>query len=182
MSIAILGMTVALALLILLLYLIFDMQQARSAAPLPPGRVLYADQGVAHDPPETLYGDAIRLKGRPDYLIQGHDGSIVPVELKSGKSPADYPYESHVMQLAAYCLLVDENYGIRPTHGIIQYADRAWQVPFDDALEEELLALLATMHTDRLAADVARSHAYPRRCAACNVRHACSQSLAANGN
>lgn len=181
MWIGILGITFALALIILLIYLIFDGQQARSEAALPHGRVLFADQGVAHDDTGTLYSDALALKGRPDYLIQSRDGGIIPVELKSGKSPTEYPYASHVMQLAAYCFLVDENYGIRPTHGIIQYQDNAWEVPYTDALEDELLALLKAMHHDRLQANVDRSHAFPRRCAACSVRYVCDQSLAGGG-
>ncbi|PJF38087.1 MAG: CRISPR-associated protein Cas4, partial [Phototrophicales bacterium] len=87
------------------------------------------------------------------------------------------PWESHVMQLAAYCTLVTETYGIRPPYGIIQYSDQAFAIDYSDELEEELLDLLAEMRQDLYASDVDRDHEDWRRCASCGVRGACSQRL-----
>ena len=53
---------------------------------------------------KPLYDPVIGLTGRPDYLVKkGKD--IIPVEVKTSRTP-EAPYDSHIFQLAAYCLLV----------------------------------------------------------------------------
>jgi hypothetical protein len=37
--------------------------------------------------------------------------------------------------LAAYCLLVEENFGVRSPHGILQYRDRAFAIDYTDDLK-----------------------------------------------
>ncbi|MCA9969366.1 MAG: Dna2/Cas4 domain-containing protein [Anaerolineales bacterium] len=144
---------------------------------LPGGNVIYAD-GAAWIPNDTpLYADDLCLVGRPDYLVEQADGQIVPVELKASRAPAE-PYEGHVLQLAAYCLLVEANYGVRPTHGILQYRDAAFAIDYSEELEEDLLDLLAEMREDLFADDLDRDHSDWGRCARCRLRGACVQRLA----
>ncbi|MCA9959200.1 MAG: PD-(D/E)XK nuclease family protein [Chloroflexota bacterium] len=149
--------------------------QARAG--LPPGNVIYADTGAwfANDTP--LYADHLQLVGKPDYLVEQDDGQIIPVEMKSGRAPTE-PHEGHVLQLAAYCLLVAENFGVRPTYGILQYRDKAFAIDYTDDLEEDLLDLLAEMRGDMYDIDLDRDHNDWRRCASCALRHVCDQRLA----
>ncbi|UCG25482.1 MAG: Dna2/Cas4 domain-containing protein, partial [Chloroflexota bacterium] len=102
--------------------------------------------------------------------------SIVPVEVKSGYAPRE-PYDGHVLQLAAYCLLVEEAYGIRPSHGILQYRDSAFAVDFSYELERDLLDLLEVMRDDALSEEVFRDHDDPARCSSCGLLTYCQQSL-----
>jgi hypothetical protein len=77
---------------------------------------------------QPLFARTYQLTGKPDYLVA--EGSrLVPVEVKSGRAP-EQPYPSHVLQLAAYCLLVEDCYDRRPSRGIIQYTDRAFEVDY----------------------------------------------------
>ena len=144
---------------------------------LPNGRILYNDAGgtwITND--EPLYDPQLRLVGKPDYLVEEANGMVVPVEIKSVRAPAE-PYESHLYQLAAYCLLVERAFGIRPSHGIIQYKDRAFAVDYTDELREDLLDLLAEMREDMLESQVDRDHNDWSRCARCGVASACTQRL-----
>lgn len=102
--------------------------------------------------------------------------AIVPVEVKTSRAP-EAPFDSHVMQLAAYCLLVHETYGARPPYGIVKYPERAFAVDYTPELEAELLETLAAMRAARRARDVPRSHDEPVRCLNCGVRDACDQSM-----
>ena len=111
------------------------------------------------------------------YLVEHAGGVIIPVEVKSAPAPPE-PYDGHVLQLAAYCLLVEENYGVRPPYGIIQYDDDAFEIEYTEDLEEGVLDLLAAMREDSFSADLARDHDDPRRCARCGFRDACAQALA----
>lgn len=171
------ALVVGLILLALALGLWLWSSRLEESAGLPDGRVIYADTGGWFANQETLYSNQLKLAGKPDYLVQEANGDIIPVELKSAQAPCQ-PHESHILQLAAYCRLVEEHYGVRPSYGIIQYSDRAFGVEYTDELEEDLLDLLADMRSDLFAADVARDHDEGARCARCGVRGQCGQRLA----
>jgi CRISPR-associated exonuclease Cas4 len=167
---------IALLLLALALGLWLWSRSLEERAGLPGGKLIYNDSGGWFSNDDVLVAHDLRLSGKPDYLVQDADGRIVPVELKSSNAPSQ-PYESHILQLAAYCLLVEENYGVRPAYGIIQYKDRAFSVDYTAELEDDLLDLLAEMREDMFAADVDRDHSDWARCSRCGVRNQCSQRL-----
>jgi len=151
-------------------------RRGRARSGLPQGRVIYTDTGGWGRLERPLFSRQFLLTGKPDYLVA--DGAdVIPVEIKSRRAPTQ-PYPSHILQLAAYCLLVEECYGRRPAYGIVKYADRAFEVDYTPTLEEELLATLEDMRTDLAAGDAPRSHDEPRRCRACGYRQRCDQQLA----
>lgn len=163
------------ALLIAGLLLLRQANRQRKHTGLPQGRVIYADTGAWDRVERPLFSRRHRLTGKPDYLLDD-DGEIVPLEVKSGAAPSQ-PYLSHVLQLAAYCLLVEETYDVRPSYGIIHYRDQTFAIDFTPELEDWLLATLDEMRQDTKANDVPRSHNNPVQCAACGYRPFCDQSL-----
>ena len=77
---------------------------------LPSREILYADVGSSFPTSAALTSSRYRLTGKPDYLVRVAEG-LVPVEVKSGRSPdSGRPYDSHVFQVAGYCLLVEDLY------------------------------------------------------------------------
>ncbi|MDQ3816942.1 MAG: CRISPR-associated protein Cas4 [Acidobacteriota bacterium] len=182
------------AIVILLLVALLSVvvaRKAESSSGLPAGQLIYSDtghptgrvaslitneQGVKQERPlvSARYG----LTGRPDYLVRTSDG-VVPVEAKSTRCPPNgRAYASHVMQLAAYCLLVEDSLGASVPYGIIRYADEEVLVEYSTRLRDELIALLEEMKGARLARDVHRSHRDARRCARCSMREICEEALA----
>jgi len=166
-----------LILIILALLLWLIARGARTASGLPAGRVVYSDTGGWGRPERPLFSARLQLTGKPDYLVREREATI-PVEVKSGRAPAQGPHASHIYQLAAYCALVAEAYGHRPAYGLIKYADRTFAVDFTPALEADLLDLLAAIRTDGQAEEVARSHTSAARCRACGFRDVCDEKLA----
>lgn len=152
-------------------------RRGRAATGLPPGRVASSDTGAGNRLEIPLYSSDHGLTGRPDYLIEDR-GGFIPVEIKSSAAPASGPFDSHVYQLAAYCLLVEQSYGVRPTHGLIRYRDKTYAVDYTPGLEADLLALLNEMRESFGAKAVDRSHDTRQRCRGCGYRGACDQSLA----
>jgi CRISPR-associated exonuclease Cas4 len=146
------------------------------AGGLPAGRVIYVDTGACGRLEQPLFSATARLAGKPDYLVQ-RGAAVIPVEVKTTRTP-EQPHDGHVLQLAAYCLLVEETYGVRPPYGIIRYPERTFAVDYTPALEATLRATLDALRADARAPDVARSHAEAVRCAGCGVRAACDQRLA----
>jgi CRISPR-associated exonuclease Cas4 len=148
---------------------------ARRETGLPVGRVTYVDTGAWDRCERPLFSNRYRLTGRPDYLVQSGQG-VIPVEVKSGQAP-DQPYAAHVLQLAAYCLLVEEQEGRAPSHGILKYRDGAFEVDYTPALRTELLDTLDAIRADLRARDVGRSHEEPGRCRGCGYGEKCGQGL-----
>lgn len=151
----------------------------RRQSGVPAGEVVYSDTGAEQEQEKPLYSARYRLAGRPDYLVN-KDNRIVPVEVKSGRAPKQ-PYQSHILQLAAYCLLVEEVYRQRPPYGIIRYADCMFEIDYTDKLKAELLATIRQMRADMRKPEVRRSHNHRARCARCGYRHECDDSLALPG-
>jgi CRISPR-associated exonuclease Cas4 len=82
------------------------------------------------------------------------------------------------LQLAAYCLLVEENFGVRPPYGILQYKDQAFAIDYTGDLEADLLDVLDEMRAARDDPDPEPGHDERQRCAACGVRQACDRRMA----
>jgi CRISPR-associated exonuclease Cas4 len=163
-----------LLLLAFLLFLISGRQ--RRASGLPGGRIIYTDTRGWGRVEKPLYDRDLGLTGKPDYLVEQND-RIIPVEVKSGRTP-EAPYDSHIFQVAVYCLLVHKAYGKRPPHGIIHYPGRDFAVDYTAELENALLNLVADMRIDGRRADVPRSHEDQQRCRGCGFRESCDQRLA----
>ena len=162
-------------LLILGVVLLWLARSGRRRTGVPQGRVIAADVGDWQRLDRPLFSRHFGLTGRPDYIVA--DGAdLIPVEVKSTRAPAR-PYDSHVVQLAAYCLLVEETSGRRPPYGILRYADRTLEIPYTDELEDELLAVLEAMREDLAEGDAPRNHEDARRCAACGHREQCKERL-----
>ncbi len=157
------------------LLLLWLSTRRRRAAGLPRGRVVYTDTSAWGAVEKPLYDPLTNLTGKPDYLVQQGE-TFIPVEVKSTRVK-EAPYDGHIYQLAAYCLLTERVYGVRPPYGILQYANRTFEIPYTPQLEHDLLALLEEITRARRKRSLARSHEQPARCRACGYRHLCDQSL-----
>jgi CRISPR-associated exonuclease Cas4 len=165
-----------LVLLLIALVLFFISGQQRRASGLPSGRVIYTDTRAWGKVEKPLFDRDLGLTGKPDYLVE-QNGRIIPVEVKTGRTP-EAPYDAHIFQVAAYCLLVEKTAGKRPPHGLLHYPNRDFAVDYTPGLESALLDLLADMRRDERRASVERSHEDEHRCLGCGFRSVCDQKLA----
>ena len=163
------------ALFSLALILFWLSARGRQGTGLPSGRVFYVDTNTWGPVEKPLYDPVLALTGRPDYLVK-EKGRIIPVEVKSGRSPYE-PFDEHVFQLAAYCLLVQRVYGKRPPYGILHYPERTFAVDFTLELESALHHLMAEIREQDRRREVDRSHDSPARCQKCGFRSLCDQKL-----
>jgi CRISPR-associated exonuclease Cas4 len=170
----------ALALFLAGLGLLWRSRSMRRSAGLPGGRVVYSDTSKWASIEEPLYSAELGLTGKPDYLVE-KAGKFIPVEVKSGRIP-EGPYDSHIFQLAAYCLLVTKIYEKRPPYGLLHYtsasgAARTFAVDFTPALEAELVELLEEMRAQERRKEIPRSHETAARCKGCGFSNICDQRL-----
>ena len=142
---------------------------------LPRARLIYDDASAGRALERPLVSHRHRLTGRPDFLLE-RGGAILPVEAKPLRR-ATAPYAGDLLQLAAYCLLVEEDLGQAPPAGILRYAEHSWEIAWDAELRARLLATLAAIDVAEAAGGADRSHAQAGRCAGCSMREACDQRL-----
>lgn len=164
-------------LLILIAALLFWLaKRQRKQTGLPGGEVIYADTGLWQAVAEPYYDSHLHLTGKPDYVVkQGH--TSIPVEVKTGRTP-DAPYDSHIFQLASYCILIDRATGLRPPYGILHYPERTYKIEFTEELEQNLLVLLKDMREkEKWVNGMPRSHESETRCRKCGFRKVCDQKL-----
>ncbi len=168
-------MTFALALWLLALLALWFAFRLRQRSGLPWARVVASDTGAGRTLLEPLYAERYGLTGKPDYLLERR-GRYVPVEVKPGRH-APQPYDSDLMQLAAYCLLVEETTGRAPPYGLLRYANASFRLEYTPAVREQLLEILEEMRVALKSADWERSHDEPQRCAACGFVAVCEEAL-----
>jgi CRISPR-associated exonuclease Cas4 len=161
-------------LLVAVVLFILAARQKRNAG-IPTGRVIYTDTNHWRKIEKPLFDPNLRLTGKPDYLVK-QGSQLIPVEVKSRNSP-EAPYDSHVYQLAAYCLLVQHEYNSRPDYGIIHYRNRTFALDFTSMLEDSVKITIREMQERTSHSQVDRSHENPNYCRHCGYRSICDQSL-----
>jgi CRISPR-associated exonuclease Cas4 len=147
----------------------------RKSSGLPAGQVIYSDTDRWGKVEKPLFDPVSGLTGKPDYLVE-ENGVYIPVEVKSGRAPT-LPHDSHIYQLAAYCLLVERTYQKRPPYGILRYRDKTFSIDFTSELQTELDEILEAIRDQEKRGEANRSHEEPARCARCGYRGICDQRL-----
>ena len=118
----------------------------------------------------TLSSARLGLIGRPDEIRLRADGRSVPVELKSRASPRHGPTASHLLQVEAYCFLLEETTGRSPPFGILRYGDgEEWEIPWTPAARRRVLGVLDEV---RQRYD-GRADPSAAKCRACGWRESC---------
>jgi CRISPR-associated exonuclease Cas4 len=168
-------LVLALLLLAAGLGLVWRARRARRSTGLPRGQIVYSDTGAEQAVLQPLVSHRYGLVGKPDYLVEvahGKGRMVVPLEVKSRRQPPA-PHRGHLLQLATYCLLVEDVYGVRPPHGYLRYADATLAIPFSNELRQAVIDAAAGIRRARAQADVRRSHQEPALCAACGYTAGC---------
>ncbi|HEY1015419.1 MAG TPA: Dna2/Cas4 domain-containing protein, partial [Herpetosiphonaceae bacterium] len=152
-------------------------RRLRAAAGLPWRQVVYQDT-ERRTLAKPLFSQRHGLAGQPDYILRDGAGWM-PVEVKPTRRDQT-PRTGDLLQLAAYCLLLEEATGRPPARGLLRYQSATFEMIWDNAWRQELLDTLAAMRDDLAADDVPRTHDEPRRCRACGFADRCEDSLWSN--
>jgi CRISPR-associated exonuclease Cas4 len=136
------------------------------------GKIEYIDM----DRSKVFRSEKYGLTGRPDYIIKLKD-QLIPVEEKKGRTPRG-PLFSHILQVAAYCLLIEETEGIAPSHGLLKYPEHEHDIEYNEDLKKVLLQKLDEMREVIEKGDAHRNHNRPGKCVHCSRREVCPERLA----
>jgi len=166
---------IALVLLFIAVLVLVSTALKKRSLGLPAGTIIYSDPGVLGKVEKPLYDAKLGLTGKPDYVVERR-GRLVPVEVKSGWAPEE-PYDSHIMQLASYCYLLEHTYKKRPPYGLLKYKNRTFSIHYTDELHQNVIDLVEEIRSQKEFGEPDRSHENPGRCERCGFRFDCDQRL-----
>ncbi len=115
------------------------------------------------------------IRGRPDYIIE-KEGHYIPVEKKTGRTPKG-PLFSHIVQLIAYCMLVEEAFG-EVEYGILEYDKKKYFIDYDENLKDAVINLREKLIEDLERGEAHRNHERKGKCLSCSRRDICPERLA----
>jgi len=130
---------------------------------------------IGTDSSGLLRSEKFGLSGRPDYILQ-ENGEVVPVEMKSGRMPKG-PLFSHIVQLAAYCLILSEDPNNKVTRGILKYGTQEFDIDFDEGLKALVMCKLVEMRDALDKGEAHRNHNRPGKCRSCSRRDECPEKI-----
>ncbi|MEM3927890.1 MAG: CRISPR-associated protein Cas4 [Archaeoglobaceae archaeon] len=149
---------------VLVVYLFLERRTLR-------GKIVYSDVIRSEKP---LYSKTLAIAGKPDFILRRGD-KLIPVEYKSSKKPRKL-YRSHVLQLAAYCWLIEENYNVKCPFGYIVYGKKKFKVKYDDGLRKELMNTVGQMRDFlKLSLEEASRRKNEKRCKSCLLKESCEK-------
>lgn len=129
---------------------------------------------------EPLVSQRHFLIGSPDMIIE-EDGLKIPVEIKSGRAPPK-PHFSHVMQLGAYLILIDENFGQVTPHGYIEYRPSGGEKnrfteEWDMMAKALVLSKVSEIRESEKTGIAHRNHRREGKCRHCSRRASCPEKI-----
>lgn len=157
------------------LILLWISSKQRRAVGLPAGKIIYTDHNQWTKVENPLYDPTFNLTGKPDFIVET-DRGLIPVEVKSGRV-IDAPYDSHIYQLAAYCLLIEQTFGTRPQYGILHYSNQDYQIDYTEHLQDKTIEILREIRSISRKKSVTRSHQSFVRCQKCGYNSICEEAL-----
>lgn len=135
------------------------------------GNIEYVDL----DGSKLLTSERYGISGRPDYVLLV-EGLPIPVEEKTGRVPKG-PLFSHILQVATYCLLLEEKTGKNVPYGILKYGAYQHVIEFDEALKKTLLQKIQEMREIADGKPAHRNHNRPNKCVGCSRKEICPERL-----
>jgi CRISPR-associated protein Cas4 len=146
-------------------------QKEKESLGIPDGIIFYSDLNT---PVSPLFSKHSRLIGKPDYVVR-KENYCIPVEVKSGGGL--HPHKSQVLQLAAYCQILEDISGVFVPEGILVYNNVKYTISFDPKLRFELESMTKTMRASLRNGIVQRNHQALARCRYCSMKRYCNDAV-----
>lgn len=135
------------------------------------GKIEYIDV----DESKMFRSEKYGISGRPDYIVKLGD-QLIPVEAKKGRTPQG-PLFSHIIQVAAYCVLLEDSTGTPPPYGLIRYPGHEFQIDYSEDMKNMLLQKVQEVKKAIESHEVHRNHNRPGKCRSCSRRGICPERL-----
>jgi CRISPR-associated exonuclease Cas4 len=118
--------------------------------------------------------DKLELKGKID-RIEKHETKIMPVEIKTGKAPKEGVWEGHLIQIAAYMMLLEDQFNKKADEGVVDYINEKIKrtVKMNPFLREEVIKLKDKVKRLLNSTQVPEMCRHEKKCDKCGIREEC---------
>ncbi|GCE27263.1 hypothetical protein KDA_27470 [Dictyobacter alpinus] len=117
-------------------------REHHQALGLPPGELVYENtDGLG----EAITSDEFPLSAKPTYIVRLPNKQLLPIDIKPIAIDSMTPDSHHVLQVATYCLILEEYAEEPPTHGLLRYTDREFPIEYTPALRKKILRHIKQM-------------------------------------
>ena len=126
------------------------------------------------EPEHRIESKTLNLVGVID-RIEFIDNRPVPIEFKTGKMPLDGVWPGHKIQIAAYCLLIEEKFGSRVAEGYVHYLDYAQKrrISLNPFLRNEVIEMIGRVRTLLESKHPPELPENANKCVSCGLRQIC---------
>ncbi len=123
---------------------------------------------------KSVESEKLQLKGIID-RIEIHKNSYVPIELKTGKMPKEGVWPGHRIQIAAYAMLIEENFSTNVKEGFIRYLDtnETRQIAINPFMKDEIIGLIKEIQELLKASEIPNYCENRNKCTNCGLRSTC---------
>lgn len=120
-----------------------------------------------------LLSHRLKITGKPDMILR-KGNQIIPMEYKSTR--AETPRTGHILQMAAYFAILEENYPDKKIdYGILEYSGKKFEIRNTPVLRGKLVEVLQEMRT--VYGIPERKHHNSGKCFRCSFNDSCQQNL-----
>ena len=123
---------------------------------------------------KSIESEKLQLKGIID-RIEVYENSYVPIELKTGKMPKEGVWPGHRIQIAAYAMLIEENFNTNVKEGFIRYLDtnETRQIAINPFMKEEIIDLTKEIQNLLKNQEIPNYCENRNKCINCGLRNTC---------
>ena len=123
---------------------------------------------------QRVESEKLQLKGIVD-RIEVYENGYVPIELKTGKIPKQGVWPGHRIQIAAYAMLIEENFNTSVKVGFIRYLDtnETRQIAINPFMKEEIIKLVNEVQGLLKNSNIPNYCENKNKCVKCGLRETC---------
>ena len=120
----------------------------------------------------TVTSTSLKLRGRID-RVEIEEEKYTPIELKTGKIPANGMWPGDRIQLGAYILLLQRRY--KSEHGYLDYYEYGIRkkLVMEEPLKREIINLVGEVHDKITTRELPKKCENKNKCASCIMREGC---------
>ncbi len=107
--------------------------------------------------------------------LEVYENKIIPFELKTGSMPVEGVWPSHRVQLAAYCMLLEENYDTKINGGFVHYLDgkEKRKIILNPFLKAEIIQLIKEVENLLRQKEIPEMQENENKCKNCGLKESC---------
>ncbi|MBD3304672.1 CRISPR-associated protein Cas4 [Candidatus Woesearchaeota archaeon] len=121
-----------------------------------------------------ITAEGVGISGKVDQVLV-YPGSVVPIEIKSGRAPKEGAWDNHKVQLAAYALLLENVFKISIPAGFVKYVDENAfrRIEINAFLKDQVKDMIKRVNDLLKSRQLPKKVTNIKKCEKCGLKNIC---------